>query len=977
MKINAVDSIFGLRRHDGSFKMVMPTQSPILKTHQRWSRAELLTFFLGLSGIIAGTLGTKMSPDPSWIKFFDNLHWTSGTAAAAIIGWLGWRRTQENKNSTALLWFATGFTGYALGQIAWDIQTALHYGEFPSPSDLFYLWLGPCLCLGLINEIRRNTLKPERITVGLDILALSVASLTLVLALYLPKRGELELLALAVLVAYPVTLLMATCIGLVMVPALRLKNSLSLWLFLPSVGITAWSWMTWNMMALNGTTVDGAWFNVSFSLAVLLAGMATADWHPESSTDPTWDRLCEGFLRMLPLLSVVVASGAVIVTAIHTDIPAIATQSTVAGSVTVIVLATIRQAMSLRERDQLLSAQQEIIRGRTLLQSVIDTAPIRVFWKDWQCRYLGCNTAFATDAGMAHPRDVVGKDDTELGWWEQAALYQADDREVMESGQAKLGYEEPQTTPDGRRIWLRTSKVPLRDGGNRTIGVLGVYEDITERKQAEQELICYRDHLEDMVKERTAELADAKLRAETANQAKSQFLANMSHELRTPLNAILGFSDLMLRDQAISNSQHESLDIINRSGEYLLNLINDVLDMAKIEAGRIVLEMAPFDLNALVRDIADMMRQRTKEKGLQLSIELPSKLSRPLLGDESKLRQIITNLVSNAVKFTKHGGVTLRLSVESEHETPRLTIEVEDTGIGIAADDQARIFDAFVQADKTADQKGTGLGLAISRQFAQLMGGDLDVASRPGLGSVFRASFPIQFSEEAKPGDNETARGPVTGLEPGQPEYRILIVEDQAENRLLLKKLLEDVGFQVKVAENGLQGVELFQSWSPQFIWIDRRMPVMDGLEATRRIRGLDGGDQVKIVALTASVFQEQQQEMLDAGMDDLIRKPFRPDEIFSAMSHQLGVRFAHQSVQPVSKSDIVTELSITELAALPEVLRRELIAAVVSLDENRIAETVCRIGAWNTNIGKALKRHADNLEYMQILHILQADTTA
>ena len=390
-----------------------------------------------------------MCHDLSWVKFFDNLHWTFGTAAAAVLGWLGWRRALGTKNSATLFWFAVGLTGYALGQIAWDIQTALAYGEFPSPSDLFYLWLGPGLCIGLIQEIRHSTRKLERKAIRLDTLSLSVASLTLVLALYLPKRGELEFSALAVMVAYPVTLLMATCIGLVMIPALRLKGTHALWLFLPSVAVTAGSWMAWNLMALDGTTVDGAWFNVSFSVAILLAGLAAADWHLETSTEPAWDRLCEGFLRLLPLLSVVVASGAVIVTAVNPTLPAIVAKATQLGSLTVIVLATIRQGLLLHERDQLLSAQEEIIRGRELLQSVIDTAPIRVFWKDRQCRYLGCNTAFAIDAGIDRPEDIIGNVDQQLGWREQAALYQADDRSVMDSGQPQT--ELRRTTDHPRR----------------------------------------------------------------------------------------------------------------------------------------------------------------------------------------------------------------------------------------------------------------------------------------------------------------------------------------------------------------------------------------------------------------------------------------------------------------------------------------------------------------------------------------------
>ncbi len=299
----------------------------------------------------------------------------------------------------------------------------------------------------------------------------------------------------------------------------------------------------------------------------------------------------------------------------------------------------------------------------------------------------------------------------------------------------------------------------------------------------------------------------------------------MSHELRTPLNAILGFSTLMRDDPGLSAAHRNDLDIVNRSGEHLLNLVDDVLDLAKIEAGHVVVENAPFDLLDLVRDTAEMMRARASAKHLELVVEACPALPGFIRSDAGKLRQALLNLISNAVKFTEHGRVTLRVDARPIDDSRRLllTIEVLDTGIGIAAEDQARIFDPFVQAGKAAAQKGTGLGLCISRQFVQLMGGAIRVESAPGKGSLFRVDVPVERAEESEAVDIKVDSRQVLGLAPGQPEYRILIVEDKKENWMLLERLLRDAGFRVRVAEDGARGVEVFRAWRPQLIWMDLR----------------------------------------------------------------------------------------------------------------------------------------------------------
>ena len=491
-----------------------------------------------------------------------------------------------------------------------------------------------------------------------------------------------------------------------------------------------------------------------------------------------------------------------------------------------------------------------------------------------------------------------------------------------------------------------------------------------EHKRAEEELRRYKDQLEETVRQRTEELLRARDAAEAANKAKSVFLANMSHELRTPLNAILGFSGMMRRDPELTANQRENLDIINRSGEHLLNLINDVLEMSKIEAGRLQLEISPFDLGAMVRDVAEMMQIRAREKGQQLLLDQSSEFPRYIKSDEARIRQILINLINNAVKFTEQGGVTVRLGV-MDNTRRRLLIEVEDTGPGIAPQDQQRLFEPFVQLTQASTQSGTGLGLTITRQFVRMLDGYIVVESTPGKGSLFRVIFPV---EPAAPGDILTPRnkqyGQIAGLTPGQPRYRILIVEDQLENQLLLSRLMEELGLEVKIANNGEQCLRIFQDWRPDLIWMDRRMPVMDGLEATRRLRQLPDGQTVKIVAVTASAFKDQQQEMLDAGMDDFVRKPYRFEEIYDCLARQLGLEYIYHDDKTADHGEPVA-ITPAMLASLPAELRDSLTDALRNLDSERIAILILQIGEIDPALGQALSRLADYFDYPAILKLL------
>jgi PAS domain S-box-containing protein len=538
----------------------------------------------------------------------------------------------------------------------------------------------------------------------------------------------------------------------------------------------------------------------------------------------------------------------------------------------------------LRAEQELSVLSTELARARDLLQLVIDNAPIRVFWKDRDCRYLGCNPAFARDAGKQSPAELIGSDDFAMGWASQAELYRADDQRVMQTGQPHLDYEEPQTTPDGGTIWLRTSKAPLRDASGNVIGVLGIYDDVTRRKELEAELAGHRQHLEEQVIQRTKELVEAKMVAEAASRAKSAFLANMSHELRTPMNGIMGMLSLATRRMADAKGL-DHLDKARSAANHLLGVLNDILDLSKIEAERMLLEAAPLQLGGILENIISVLCHKATEKGLTLEIDLPDSLARlPLLGDPLRLGQILLNLTGNAVKFTERGRVTLRARPVSENsEAVQVRFEVVDTGIGIAPEAQTRLFNSFEQADNSMTRKygGTGLGLAISKRLVQLMGGEIGLDSTPGVGSTFWFSIRLARREamqevQAAP-DFENAEAE-TRLRRDYPGARILLAEDEPVNREVACIQLEAAGLAVDLAEDGRQALELARRNTYALILMDMQMPNLNGLDATRAIRADSLNQTTPILAMTANAFDEDRQTCLAAGMNDHLAKPVDPE---------------------------------------------------------------------------------------------------
>ncbi|HEY9694360.1 MAG TPA: PAS domain S-box protein [Oculatellaceae cyanobacterium] len=438
-------------------------------------------------------------------------------------------------------------------------------------------------------------------------------------------------------------------------------------------------------------------------------------------------------------------------------------------------------------------------------------------------------------------------------------------------------------------------------------------------------------------------------RSVEANRAKSIFLANMSHELRTPLNAILGFAQLMERDAALTSHQRESLAIINRSGEHLLNLINDVLEMSKIESGRIVLNPTAFNLHLLLQTLQEMFQVRTQAKQLSLYFEIAPDLPQYVVTDEGKLSQVLINLLGNAVKFTQVGGVTLRVLVfndqkqrKTDNEALRILFEVQDTGKGIAPEEMDNLFQPFVQtASGIQTKEGTGLGLTISRQFVQLMGGDIQITSSVDCGSTFSFEVPVTLAEPLAESQQFT-KGRVLKLAPNQPVYRVLIVDDRQENRELIWQLLQMVGFETRTATNGQEAIAIWQQWHPHLIWMDMRMPVIDGYEATRRIRAQENGSRTAIIALTASAFEEQQATVLAAGCDDFVRKPFREPVLFEKMAEHLGVHYVYEEKESLPASHFT--LHASDLTVMPVEWIAQLNQAALAVDAEEILQLIEQI---------------------------------
>ncbi len=593
---------------------------------------------------------------------------------------------------------------------------------------------------------------------------------------------------------------------------------------------------------------------------------------------------------------------------------------------------------------------------------------------------------------------------------------------------------------DGKIIAIEINTTPIFDASGNIAYAIAAFQDISDRKQAEKILADYQHTLEAQIDERTEQLQQAALAAEAANKSKSTFLANMSHELRTPLNSILGFAQIMEPSPNLNVENRENLRIIHRSGEHLLTLINEVLDLSKIEAGRMAIDPKNFDLYCLLDDLQDMFQLRAQTQELQLLFQREADVPQYVRTDDVKLRQVLINLLSNAIKFTQTGGIILRVRkleksgfidllesstaffdtatsirefaitsrdlarVELREEADDLNsdpvvflqFEIEDTGVGISAEELGLVFNAFVQtASGQKTQKGTGLGLTISRQFVRLMGGEIVVESQLGIGTIFKFEIPVGAVYAADIPEPQINRE-VIGLEPNQPCYRILIVDDHEDNRQLLVKMLYPLGFRLQQATNGREAIEMWENWHPDLILMDVRMPVMDGYEATKEIKDRikqreqeqQGSGEMnishqepsipKIVALTASTIEGRRSFALLVGCDDFVSKPFRKNDIFDTLHKHLGVKYLYSnSTDFVSTgdryhlSDSTSNAALAYLPTLPAEWIDNMRQVIRSADFDLIARTIEELRDAHPEFAEILQGHLDNFDYQKILNLI------
>jgi two-component system sensor histidine kinase/response regulator len=509
--------------------------------------------------------------------------------------------------------------------------------------------------------------------------------------------------------------------------------------------------------------------------------------------------------------------------------------------------------------------EDELQRERALLRALLDTVPDSIYFKDTDSRFLRASTALARRLGLDDGADVTGRTDADFFAPEHARAAREDERRIMLTGEPIIAKLERETWPDGHETWVSSTKAPMFDTHGTIVGTLGVTRDVTELKRTETELAIARD----------AAVESARFKAE--------FLANMSHEIRTPLNAIIGMTGLML-ETTLDSEQRDFAQTIRGSADLLLDIVNDVLDFSKLEAGKMSIEQTPFDLFRVVEESADLLAERAQAKGLELLTTIPPHAPRQLLGDPSRIRQVLVNLIGNAVKFTEQGEVVVAVNIEdADPRRVKLRFAVRDTGIGIPKEAQHKLFNAFTQADGSTTRKygGTGLGLTICRQLVELLGGTIELASQPGQGSTF--SFALTMSRQPDVLQPPAGFASLEGV-------RVLIVDDNATNRRILQHQVVAWKMRNGSASSGPEALEALRRAASEgdpfrTVVLDMQMPDMDGIAVAREITADPHLSATRIVILTSLASHPDEEDFRRLGIAAYLTKPVKQRRLMDCLS--------------------------------------------------------------------------------------------
>lgn len=631
-----------------------------------------------------------------------------------------------------------------------------------------------------------------------------------------------------------------------------------------------------------------------------------------------------------------------------------------------VVIAIYSIDILLRSKKEIEKTNTDLKNSKDKLKSVLDFSPMPIVLINKNGKFEYMNKKYIELFGYTE-KDVPTIED-----WFSNAYREPENNKV----QSYRWYEYlKDIEKDKTCIYSKESFVQCKNHDVKYVTIAGsmlddniilIYDDLTERKIIEDELIKY---IEEQVEKRTKQLEKAKFDAENANNAKSIFLANMSHEIRTPLNAILGFTQIMIRYSDNTKKQQQQLEVIKYSGEHLLTLINDVLDMAKIESGTITLKPNLFNLYDFIKDIENMFKNQIETKKLKLNLEI-SKLPECVFIDEIRLRQALLNILGNAVKFTEKGWISWKVRIEKIENKTYMISEIEDSGHGIDKNEIGNLFKPFEQTEIGQKYGGTGLGLAISKRIVKMMGGDIEVRSEKDIGSCFTVKVEIDESfETAEKSLNKNKQ--VIGIMSKFSKKKVLIVDDVIENRRLAAEILEVVGFETKDAENGEEAINTYKHWVPDIILMDIKMPTISGYETTRQIRNMNNGSEVPIIAMTASILDEAENRALESGMNDFIRKPFYENELYQIISKHLHIEYLYNEEGP-QLNKALTKLVPEELNGISSDSLKKMKDAIVIGDIDILFKIIDESIEMAIETKEKLLKMINNFEYEELLIIFQ-----